>query len=134
MTNTKGFLPFILFAVCGLLWFGARLLYGGHIEIPAVRTMAVYLLLAPFAEELFFRKVVQGEIGKRLKYVRFGLSSANVIASVIFSLFHLFSWGWPHAALVFIPSLCFGYLFDRTGGITLPILLHAVYNLNIFIM
>lgn len=124
----------MLFVVCGLIWFGARLAMGGHIAVPPVRTMAVYLLLAPFAEELFFRGVVQREIGKRLLRKQFGVSLANVVASVIFSLFHLVTWGLPHAALVFIPSLCFGYLFDRTGRITLPFLLHILFNFNIFIV
>ncbi|MGE4318670.1 MAG: JDVT-CTERM system glutamic-type intramembrane protease [Deferribacterales bacterium] len=124
---------FGFFVAAGLLWLGVRL-YMGRVVFPEPFMVLVLLVIAPVCEELFFRGFVQDVIRRRLVYGLFGLTLANVLTSVLFACVHLFSWGAFHSLLVFFPSLAFGYVFDRTGKISLCVLLHALYNLNAFIV
>lgn len=120
-------------AAAGFLWFALRLVWGS-ISVPPLTDILVYLLLAPLAEELFFRGVLQDFFRKRIKSHIFVISMANVITSLIFGIYHIPFWGTAHALLVVIPSLAFGLLYDRTERLTYPIILHMVYNLNTFIV
>ncbi len=124
---------FGFFVAAGLLWLGVRLYWGG-VVFPGVFEALVLLVIAPVCEELFFRGFVQDIIRSRLAYGLFGVSLANVVTSVLFACVHLFSWGAFHSFLVFFPSLAFGYVYDRTGRISFCVLLHALYNLNAFIV
>jgi membrane protease YdiL (CAAX protease family) len=56
------------------------------------------------------------------------LSVANLLTSVLFTALHFIYHAPAWAALVFLPSLVFGFFKDRTGGLTAPILLHVFYN------
>jgi hypothetical protein len=53
----------------------------------------------------------------------------NVAASLLFSLMHALTRGWTAAALVFLPSLFYGWLYQRTRDLPLLVLLHALSNL-----
>ena len=117
----------------GILWFFFRM-SGGHVSIPPAGDIFTFIILAPLAEELFFRGVVQDFLKKRLSGALFMISFANIAASVIFAAAHVPFWGFPHAVLVFIPSLAFGFMYDRTGTLVYPVILHTIYNFNIFIV
>ncbi len=53
----------------------------------------------------------------------------NVTTSLLFSLLHGLTRDWTTALLVFLPSLFYGWLYQRTHDLTLVILAHALSNL-----
>ena len=79
------------------------------------------LLLAALPEEWFFRGYFMTRLG--------GNTRANLISSVFFSLVHGLTRGWSSAALVFVPSLFYGWLYQRTRDLPLLVLAHALSNL-----
>jgi len=131
----------IILIVAGFAWFGFRLMYGS-IVVPPIFDIFTFVLFAPVAEELFFRGVIQDAIFIKVQQKSFGitfdsllgLSVANLLTSIFFSLLHIPFWGVPHSLLVFFPSLAFGFLYDKSGRLLYPIILHAIYNLNTFIV
>jgi len=124
---------FSLFALFGAVWMAARL-FNGRFEVPDAKSLVIFLIAAPVCEEMFFRGFIQRVMKNRVKAALYGVSAANVITSVLFALTHVYAWGGVHSALVFVPSLVFGWLMDRTDRLVWPILLHALYNINIFIV
>lgn len=124
---------FLILAFAGFVWFGFRLSYGTLAPLP-VMDVFVFLFFAPIAEEMFFRGVVQDMLKRRVKGGLLLISYANILTSVFFALVHIPFWGVFHSVLVFIPSLAFGFLFDRTGRLYYSIILHLLYNLNVFIV
>jgi membrane protease YdiL (CAAX protease family) len=79
------------------------------------------LLTAALPEEWFFRAYFMVRLGDGIR--------GNVGASLLFSLLHGLTWGWVTAVLVFVPSLFYGWLFQRTRDVTLATLVHALSNL-----
>jgi len=57
-----------------------------------------------------------------------GISMANVVTSLLFASLHLISQPPLWAALVFVPSLVFGWARDRYITVVPSIILHVVYN------
>jgi membrane protease YdiL (CAAX protease family) len=89
---------------------------------PAHLSFAVStLLLAAVPEEWFFRAYFMARVGNGWR--------ANLIASLLFSLLHGLTQGWPAAIRVFAPSLFFGWLYQRTRDLPLLVLVHALSNL-----
>jgi len=89
----------------------------------------------PLTEELLFRGIIQGQLGK-YKWARkriLEISAANVMTSVLFVLLHMFNEVsiWP--LLVFIPSLVFGYFRDLFNSVYPSVFLHVCYNLFVII-
>lgn len=83
------------------------------------------LLFTALPEEWFFRAYFMTRLGSGWR--------ANLVTSLVFSLLHGLVWGLTTAALVFVPSLVYGWLYQRTRDIVLLILLHALSNL-IFVL
>lgn len=87
-----------------------------------------FLVIAP-AEELLFRGVVQGRLREAFKP-----SIAIPVTAALFALVHYFSLtGGSGArfiaiAILFLPSLVFGYAYERTRNIVVPVLIHGAYN------
>ena len=86
---------------------------------PWVAVLAI-VILAPIAEELFFRGVVFNaflrERGPRLAY----LGSAALFAVIHLSIVALIP--------IFLLGLALAWVYDRTGSILAPIVMHAVVN------
>jgi len=103
-------------------------------------TPVAFLLLAllyPVLEEMVFRGLIQGEFMRRTVFRQqfTGITLANVLTSALFATSHLMMHSVSMAALVFLPSLVFGYFRDRYDGWLLPaILLHIYYNLGYFLL
>lgn len=80
------------------------------------------VVIAPIAEEMFFRGFLYGFLRKHVRP-----SIAMIFVGVLFGMFHM-----PLA--VMLPTGLLGaffcYLYERTGRLTVPILIHAFYNLT----
>ena len=90
-------------------------------------------LLYPVVEEWIFRGFVQESVHRHTRPWSLGpLSHANIVTSLLFTALHFINHPPLAAALVFIPSLVFGYFKDRSGRLAAPILLHIFYNSGYF--
>jgi len=96
------------FAVVIALWIGAA-------------------LIAPVAEELFFRGILQSALVNLTQ----NRPAAIVLASAAFGAVHT-SQPDAIAALVFL-GLLLGYVYERTGALVAPIAVHAAFNLKTLI-
>lgn len=91
-----------------------------------------FVLIAP-GEELLFRGVIQ----RRLRRA-FGPVAAVVIASAIFAGVHVIALSGSFAerlvsvSVLFLPSLVMGAVYERTGNLAVPILVHGAYNATLF--
>lgn len=117
------------------LW--AKLFWGAgafHLaEWPSWNLIAVQLLVIALPEETFFRGYVQTRLQQFFKpcWTIFGarLGWGWILTCVIFAFAHsIILYQWWHFA-IFFPSLMFGYLREKTGGLVAPILFHATSNL-----
>lgn len=89
----------------------------------------VPVVFYPLVEELVFRGLLQELVHEYISHHSLGLISvANLVTSVAFTAMHFIYHAPLWAALVFFPSLVFGFFKDRTGRLTAPILLHIFYN------
>ena len=95
------------------------------------------ILVRPVLEEIVFRGLLQGWSIKQSwgRESIVGITYANITISIVFAALHLMSLTPFMAALVFIPSLVFGYFRDRYNGWLIPgILLHCFYNAGYFLL
>jgi membrane protease YdiL (CAAX protease family) len=87
------------------------------------------VLVYPILEEIVFRGLIQELVHDYLSKSSLGpVSVANLLTSLLFAGLHFVYHPPLWAALVFFPSLVFGFFKDRTGSLTAPILLHVFYN------
>lgn len=93
------------FAVVVALWIGAA-------------------VIAPVAEELFFRGILQNTLVNLTQ----SRGAAIALAAVAFGVVHA-SQPDTMVALVFLGALL-GYAYERTGALTVPIAIHAAFNLK----
>lgn len=107
---------------------------GLYVPAPDVRLTLSWLFLKAFIEELFFRFLLQEGLDRLLKYGwRLGpLSLANVAASLIFACMHLVHQPASWAFLTFVPSLAFGYIWQRYRSVVPGTLIHFAYNACLF--
>ncbi|KAB1192140.1 CPBP family intramembrane metalloprotease [Haloferax sp. MBLA0076] len=90
-------------------------------------------VIAP-AEEVLFRGAVQGRLRET-----FGPGAGIALASAIFASLHAFNFvggGWiilvPLSAL-FLVGAVFGYVYERTQNLAVPIVVHGLYNATLFL-
>ncbi len=94
---------------------------------------ALLVLAYPVLEEIVFRGMIQDWLLRHLPPRRIlGISGANAAASLLFALAHLPAHPPLWAAAVFVPSLVYGFFFERTRALAAPVLLHVWYNLGYF--
>jgi uncharacterized protein len=137
-----------LLALAGAL-AGGLILAGLGLE-PAMSELAeigledrrVFLMLVPLAflligpaEELLFRGVVQ-----RLLRRAMGPSPAVLLASLIFAGAHIVALTGggllavvAAVAVLFLPGLVLGAVYERTGNLMVPILVHGAYDATLFL-
>jgi len=93
-----------------------------------------FFVIAP-AEELLFRGVIQGRLREA-----FEPAVAIPATAALFALVHYFSLtGGSGArfiaiAILFLPSLVFGYTYERTKNIVVPVLIHGAYNSTLIML
>lgn len=91
---------------------------------PVWKAMTVFgaVILAPLAEEVFFRGLLQSMVRR----YTVGAWPAIIISSVIFAVMHL---GTPQAIVpLFALAVVLGYSYEYTGRLYRPILIHALFN------
>ena len=86
------------------------------------------LLTAALPEEWFFR----GYFMMQIENIGLRPYQTNVLTSMLFALLHLPTQGL-FGLSVFIPSLIYGYIYQRTRDIILVVLLHTISNIVFFI-
>lgn len=125
------FLP--TFAIGYAWWWQPRQSYHFTLGESPFSDLVTQVVAVALPEEMFYRGYLQSELEKTWPPVTSGplrgVSWALVITSAVFALGHLVT--IPHAArlAVFFPSLAFGWLRTRTGGIGASVLFHAACNL-----
>lgn len=91
------------------------------------------LVVVALPEEAFFRGYLQSALDRawprRVRIFGAELGPAILVTSVIFALGHLATVPNPARLAVFFPSLVFGWLRARTGGIGAGLVFHAMCNL-----
>lgn len=120
--------------VLGSLYFSLRILFFGRSVVFDSSLVFRYLILAPLAEELFFRGVVQEWLERRKWPSFYSVSAANIAVSVLFAVFHLWGSGPAQAFPVFFPSVVFGCLYTEYRSVLPCVLCHSFYNLNVMIV
>ena len=92
-----------------------------------------HLLIVALPEEFFFRGYLQTALDDRWKarfnFLGVKIGASLIVVSILFALGHLATTGHVSRLAVFFPSLLFGYLRIRTGGVGAPIILHTQFNL-----
>ena len=92
----------------------------------AAALLFVNLMETCFAEELFFRGALQRELMLYLAPV-----PAIVIAAVLFGLVHIYR-GWEFFILATLSGLLHGFIYRRTGVLSLSVLSHFLVNMAWF--
>ena len=144
--SIRGFVPAIVLTVVALalcdvtlratmllmLWVNPDLVFEQHSTIQALRegvcplgvAMALRIgagVVAPLAEEIFFRGVVQTFLLRivRSRWLVIGLTS------VVFAMSHSQVHVMP---ALFVLSVFLGVVYERSGSLVQPILIHAMFN------
>jgi membrane protease YdiL (CAAX protease family) len=86
-----------------------------------LRLLVLGLLVAPVAEEVFFRGLLYNALRQRLP-----MFVAVLLQAVAFGLIHPF--GLAGAAAVAVGGLALGLVYERRKTLLAPILLHALVN------
>ena len=102
-----------------------------HVLLKALSTVAApwqvlaivsAVILAPLAEEVFFRGLVQSMLRRYCGNAWIAI----LITSALFALVH---WQQLHAIpALFVLSVALGYNYERTGRLHAPILIHVFFN------
>lgn len=99
--------------------------------IPWMLLMQIVLVAIP--EETFFRGYLLRRFARLWPAARSArflhISAANLASSAVFALAHFAIGFHPARLAVFFPSLLFGRLAERTGGIAASVTLHVLSNL-----
>lgn len=97
------------------------------------------VVLVAIPEEFFYRGYMQERLNQALPQKQWSLGPLwltwpIVITSVLFAIGHLFIGFGAHRLLVFFPSLLFGALKEKSGGIVAPVVFHAGCNLMVYVV
>jgi membrane protease YdiL (CAAX protease family) len=77
-------------------------------------------VIAPIAEEVFFRGFVFAGLHRRL-----GLRRAVVLNAILFALVHILPTSWPP---IFVLGVLFALLYEQTGSIWPAVAVHGAIN------
>lgn len=116
-----------------LWWFTGKPVPDGI----ALKVLLTSVVLYPIIEELAFRGFIQTWLLEKSIFRNkpfLHMSYANLVTSFLFASFHLFNQSPLWAALIFAPSLVFGYLRERYDAVTPSIVVHAWYNLGFLLL
>lgn len=100
---------------------------------PGIDLVLTQILGIAVPEEMFYRGYVQTALDDafRWRFQLFGapLGAGVILGSIVFALGHFATHAHVARLAVFFPSLVFGWLRARSGGVGAAILFHATCNL-----
>ena len=122
------FILILIYFICAAVLFGVSNI--------SLYNITLFLFASPLIEEYIFRGLVQNKINKFVnKSYFFHISAGNLISSILFTCAHcIINPFLIQNLFVIIPSLYFGYLYDKYNTLKLPILFHSFFNINNFIV
>jgi len=92
-----------------------------------------HVLVVALPEEMFYRGYLQTAMDEakppRFQVFKVAMGVGVLLSSAVFALGHLATELQPARLSVFFPSLVFGWLRTRTGGIGASVFFHALCNL-----
>jgi membrane protease YdiL (CAAX protease family) len=107
--------------------------FGLHVTLSEVANEVFgQLVIIALPEEAFYRGYLQSRLDEalpqRLRLFGANIGPSLVVTSVIFALGHFATIREPARLAVFFPSLVFGWLRARTGGVGAGLTFHAACN------
>lgn len=94
--------------------------------------LVTHVAAVALPEEMFYRGYLQTQLRSRWSCPRTAVLAdwdvALLVTSVVFALGHVVTIPHPSRLAVFFPSLVFGWLRYRTGGVGASVLFHAACN------
>lgn len=101
----------------------------------ALKHFLLIVIVYPFIEEIIFRGFLQSELLQKQEFRKkiANISFANLTVSCVFALCHIAVFKHSLIALVFFPSLVFGWIFENNRKLWLCILCHGWYNFSLHI-
>lgn len=89
-----------------------------------VLVAGLVIIVAPIIEEVIYRGLLQDALAR----IGLGRWGAIGLVSIVFALMHVGNTE-THALLVlFVLSLGFGWMYEKTGRLTAPIVMHMAFN------
>lgn len=102
-----------------------RLLREGPRDVWFLLVAVLVVAAVPLTEEILYRGIVQ----QGLRQLGYGPWPAIAMTSGLFAVMHL-GIAEPYAvASLFVLSLGFGWVYERTGRLVAPIVMHGAFNL-----
>ncbi|VTT86511.1 hypothetical protein DM2_2549 [Halorubrum sp. DM2] len=104
----------------------------GNPSIIPLFIAASFLVIGP-CEEILYRGVVQGRLRESLPAAPSILLSAAIFAAIhVIALTGGVSARLTTISILFVPSLVFGAVYEYTGNLVVPALLHGLHNAVLF--
>jgi CAAX protease family protein len=127
-------LTFVPFYLGWRAWWAPKLTF--HLALSPGDTLNEtlgHVVVIALPEEAFYRGYLQSRLdeawGARWRVLGANVGPGLLVASVIFAAGHLATIHQPARLAVFFPSLLFGWLRARTGGIGASLAFHALCNI-----
>jgi uncharacterized protein len=115
------------------VWHATRAVTPTFAALPALNEVVGQVALIALPEEVFYRGYLQTTLDDawpgRIRVLGAEVGLAVPITSAVFAMGHLLTIHDPARLAVFFPSLVFGWLRERTGGVGASIAFHAACNL-----
>ena len=119
--------------------YGVTLYKGSVLSLSFIFNFQLFftlIIIYPILEELAFRGFLQTSLSRlfiRRAFI-YKITLANLITSILFSMVHLVGHSFIWSAIIFFPSLIFGYFKDKYGSTQPGIFLHIFYNSGYYIL
>ncbi|HET9958064.1 MAG TPA: MrtC family glutamic-type intramembrane protease [Polyangiaceae bacterium] len=124
------------FAIGYRLWYQPRGPFEAAPWLELLEQVPGQLLGTAFPEEAFYRGYAQSALDRawppKRRYLGIALGPGVLLSSAVFAAGHFLTQPVPGRLAVFFPSLLFGALRARTGGIGASVVFHASCNLFVW--
>ena len=132
-TSIAALLTFPWYILGFVVWWKPSAPFTPDVSWELLNSSIGHVVAVAFPEELFYRGYLQSSIDNalpsRLRILGADVGWGLLIASAIFAVGHIVTTPDISRLAVFFPSLAFGWLRARTGGIGAAILFHAACNI-----
>lgn len=132
VTSVVIFLPYLVCAHLWMIYIEGKPAFVAAPFPDIWQTIIFQMLFVALPEEFYFRGYMQGTLNgvfkRSCRFLGVNVGWSILITSVVFAFSHSFvHCAWWHFS-IFFPSLLFGWLREKTGSITAPVLFHAACN------